>query len=33
VSNGSYVEIDQSSSTVFVTGHAHITEGGYITKI
>ena len=33
VSNGSYVEIDQSSSTVFVTGHAHITEGGYITKV
>ena len=33
VSNGSYVEIDQSSSTVFVKGHAHITEGGYITKI
>lgn len=33
VSNGSYVEIDQSSSTVYVTGHAHVTEGGYITKI
>ncbi|MBR4783627.1 MAG: glycoside hydrolase family 9 protein, partial [Fibrobacter sp.] len=33
VSNGSYVEIDQPSSTVFVKGHAHITEGGYITKI
>lgn len=33
VTNGSYVEIDQSSSTVYVTGNAHITEGGYITKI
>ncbi len=33
VSDGSYVEIDQSSSTVYVTGQAHITEGGYITKI
>ena len=33
VSNGSHVEIDQPSSTVFVKGHAHITEGGYITKI
>ena len=33
VSNGSHVEIDQSSSTVFVKGHARITEGGYITKI
>lgn len=33
VSNGSHVEIDQASSTVFVTGYAHVTEGGYITKI
>ena len=33
VSNGSYIELDQTSSTVYVTGHAHITEGGYITKI
>lgn len=33
VSNGSYVELAQTSKTVYVTGHAHITEGGYITKI
>lgn len=33
VSNGSYVQIDQTSSTVMVTGSAHITEGGYISKI
>ena len=33
VSNGSYIELDQTSSTVYATGHAHITEGGYITKI
>lgn len=33
VSNGSYVEIDQTSSTVFVNGYAHVTEGGYITRI
>lgn len=33
VSNGSFVEIDQTSKTVYVTGHAHVTEGGYITKI
>ncbi|MBO5533638.1 MAG: glycoside hydrolase family 9 protein [Fibrobacter sp.] len=33
VSNGSYVEIDQTSSTVYVKGYAHITEGGYITRI
>ncbi len=33
VSNGSYVEVDQTSKTVYVTGHAHITEGGYITQI
>ena len=31
--NGSLVEIDQTSSTVYVTGHARISEGGYITKI
>lgn len=33
VSNGSYVEIDQTSSTVYVKGYAHVTEGGYITRI
>lgn len=33
VSDGSYVQIDQTSSTVYVTGHAHVTEGGYLTKI
>ena len=33
VSDGSYVEIDQASKTVYVTGHARITEGGYITQI
>ncbi|MFA6835785.1 MAG: glycoside hydrolase family 9 protein [Fibrobacteraceae bacterium] len=33
VSNGSYVQIDQTSSTVYVTGHAYITEGGFVTKI
>lgn len=33
VSNGSYVQLDQTSSTVYVTGHAYITEGGYVTKI
>lgn len=33
VSNGSYVEMDQTSSTVMVTGHVHVTEDGYITKI
>lgn len=33
VSNGSYVAIDQGSSTVKVTGLAHVTEGGYITKV
>ena len=33
VSDGSYVQIDQTSSTVWVTGHAHVTEGGYLTKI
>ena len=33
VTNGSYVQIDQTSSTVWVTGHAFISEGGYITKI
>lgn len=34
VSNGSYVQIDQpSSSTVYVPGHASISEQGYITKI
>ena len=33
VSDGSYVEIDQTSSTVYVKGYAHVTEGGYITRI
>ena len=33
VSNGSYVEVDQTSKTVYVTGHAHVSEGGYITQI
>ena len=33
VSDGSYVELDQTSSTVYVKGHASITEQGYITKI
>ena len=33
VSNGSHIDIDQTSSTVHVTGKAHISEGGYITKI
>ena len=33
VSNGSHIDIDQTSSTVHVTGYAHITEGGYVTKI
>ncbi|MCQ2108166.1 MAG: glycoside hydrolase family 9 protein [Fibrobacter sp.] len=33
VSDGSYVQIDQTSSTVWVTGHAFVSEGGYITKI
>ncbi len=33
VSNGSHIDIDQASSIVHVTGKAHVTEGGYITKI
>ena len=33
VSNNSYVQIDQTSSTVYVNGYAHVTEGGFITKI
>lgn len=33
VSNGSHIDIDQANSTVHVTGKAHITEGGYITKV
>ena len=33
VSNGSHIDIDQTSSTVHVTGKAHVSEGGYITKI
>ena len=33
VSNGSHIDIDQNSSVVHVKGKAHVTEGGYITKI
>lgn len=33
VSDGSYVEIDQTSSTVYVKGYAHVSEQGYITRI
>ena len=33
VSNNSYVQIDQTSSTVFVKGYAHVSEGGFITRI
>ena len=33
VSDGSYVQIDQTSSTVYVKGYAHISEQGYITRI
>ena len=33
VSNGSHIDIDQTSSTVRVKGKAKVTEGGYITKI
>ena len=33
VSNGSHIDIDQPNSTVHVTGKAHITEGGFVTKV
>ena len=33
VSNGSHIDIDQANSTVHVTGKAHITEGGFVTKV
>ncbi|MBR5411582.1 MAG: glycoside hydrolase family 9 protein [Fibrobacter sp.] len=33
VSNNSYVQIDQTSSTVYVKGYAKISEQGYITRI
>jgi len=33
VSNGSHIDLDQASSTVHVTGKAHITDGGYVTKV
>ncbi len=33
VSDGSYVQIDQTSSIVYVTGHAFVSESGFITKI
>ncbi len=33
VSNGSHIDIDQTSSTVHVTGKAHVSEGGFITKV
>ena len=33
VSNGSHVEVNQVSKTMYVKGNAHITEGGFITQI
>ncbi len=33
VSNDSYVQIDQTSSTVYVRGYAQVSEQGYITRI
>ncbi|MCQ2101902.1 MAG: glycoside hydrolase family 9 protein [Fibrobacter sp.] len=33
VSNGSYVEIDSTISTMHLTGQAFITENGYVTDI
>lgn len=33
VSNGSYVEIDSSTSTMYLKGTAFITESGYVTSI
>ena len=33
VSNGSHIDIDQPSSTVHVKGKAHVSEGGFITKV
>lgn len=33
VSNGSYVKIDSTKSTLYVKGTALITEGGYVTAI
>lgn len=33
VSNGSHIELDQNSSTVYFKGTATVTEGGYITRI
>ncbi len=33
VSNGSHIDIDQTSSTVHVKGKAHVSEGGFITKV
>lgn len=33
VSDGSYVQIDQTSSTVYVKGYAQVSEQGYITRI
>ncbi len=33
VSNGSYVQIDSTKSTMYVTGTALITEGGFVTSI
>ena len=33
VSNNSYVQIDQTSSTVYVRGYAQVSEQGYITRI
>lgn len=33
VSNGSYIQIDSTKSTMMVTGTALITEGGFVTSI
>ena len=33
VSDGSHIEIDQTSSIVHVKGRVKITEGGYVTKV
>lgn len=33
VSNGTYVQLDQTSSTLHVKGQAHVTEGGVINAI
>ena len=33
VSNGSYIQIDSTKSTMYLTGSASISEGGYVTSI